>query len=150
MFSTGSMTHSVRYCIFCVRQVKSGSIFDNVLVTDDEKFAEDFGEKTWGASKDGEKKMKEDHDEEERKQREEEEKKRKDGQCACQVICEHKICLLCYQILFTPLTVLVLEDIAGCLKCVCGPDEAIVCPSVLSYLLGNVKDVTKIGTSWTV
>ena len=61
-------------------QVKSGSIFDNVLVTDDEKFAEEFGEKTWGASKDGEKKMKEDHDEEERKQREEEEKKRKEGQ----------------------------------------------------------------------
>ena len=63
-----------------MQQVKSGSIFDNVLVTDDEKYAEDFGEKTWGASKDGEKKMKEDHDEEERKQREEEEKKRKDGQ----------------------------------------------------------------------
>jgi len=66
-------------CMQC--QVKSGSIFDNVLVTDDEKFAEDFGEKTWGASKDGEKKMKEDNDEEERKQREEEDKKRKDGQC---------------------------------------------------------------------
>jgi len=66
-------------CMQC--QVKSGSIFDSVLVTDDEKFAEDFGEKTWGASKDGEKKMKEDNDEEERKQREEEDKKRKDGQC---------------------------------------------------------------------
>lgn len=63
---------------FDLWQVKSGSIFDNVLVTDDEKFAEEFGEKTWGASKDGEKKMKEDHDEEERKQREEEEKKRKE------------------------------------------------------------------------
>lgn len=63
-----------------LQQVKSGSIFDNVLVTDDEKFAEDFGEQTWGASKDGEKKMKEDRDEEERKQREEEDKKRKEGQ----------------------------------------------------------------------
>jgi len=60
-------------------QVKSGSIFDNVLVTDDEKYAEESGEKTWGASKDQEKKMKEDHDEEERKQREEEEKKQKEG-----------------------------------------------------------------------
>jgi len=66
--------------VYCLLQVKSGSIFDNVLVTDDEKFAEDFGEKTWGAAKDGEKKMKEDHDEEERKQREEEDKKRKEGQ----------------------------------------------------------------------
>jgi len=60
--------------------VKSGSIFDNVLITDDETFAEEFGEKTWGASKDGEKKMKDDHEEEERKKREEEEKNRKDGQ----------------------------------------------------------------------
>jgi len=66
--------------VCCLQQVKSGSIFDNVLVTDDEKYAEDVGEKTWGASKDGEKKMKEDHDEEERKQREEEDKKRKEGQ----------------------------------------------------------------------
>ena len=60
--------------------MKSGSIFDNVLVTDDEKYAEEFAEKTWGASKDGEKKMKDDADEEERKQREEEEKKHKDGE----------------------------------------------------------------------
>jgi calreticulin len=63
---------------FDLWQVKSGSIFDNVLVTDDEKYAEEFAEKTWGKSKDAEKKMKDDHDEEERKKREEEEKKRKD------------------------------------------------------------------------
>jgi len=74
-------TNSDRNCY--VLQVKSGSIFDNVLVTDDEKFAEEFGDKTWGASKDGEKKMKEDHDEDERKQREEEEKNQKDGQYTC-------------------------------------------------------------------
>lgn len=61
--------------------MKSGSIFDNVLVTNDEAFAEEFGQQTWGASKDGEKKMKDDHEEEERKKREEEEKNRpKDGQ----------------------------------------------------------------------
>lgn len=63
---------------FDLWQVKSGSIFDNVLVTDDEKAAEEFGEETWGKSKAGEQKMKEDHDEEERKKREEEEKKRKE------------------------------------------------------------------------
>ena len=60
-------------------QVKSGTIFDNVLVSDDEKYAEQLAEETWGKSKDAEKKMKEKHDEEERKQREEEEKKRKEG-----------------------------------------------------------------------
>jgi len=67
-------------CRVCaVQQVKSGSIFDNVLVTDDAKYAEEFAEKTWGASKDGEKKMKDDHDEEERKKQDEEEKKQKEG-----------------------------------------------------------------------
>lgn len=32
-------------------QVKSGTIFDNFLITDDEKFAEEFGNETWGATK---------------------------------------------------------------------------------------------------
>lgn len=32
-------------------QVKSGTIFDNFLITDDEKFAEEFGSETWGATK---------------------------------------------------------------------------------------------------
>lgn len=61
-------------------QVKSGTIFDNMLITDDEKLAEKVGEETWGAMKEGEKKMKDKHDEEERKKREEEEKKRKEGE----------------------------------------------------------------------
>merc|ERR1712018_254723 len=53
-----------------VWQVKSGTIFDNILVTDDESFAEKEGDRLWGATKDGEKKMKDAQDEEERKQRE--------------------------------------------------------------------------------
>lgn len=32
-------------------QVKSGTIFDNFLITDDVKEAEDFGNETWGATK---------------------------------------------------------------------------------------------------
>ncbi|XP_051897847.1 calreticulin-like [Pristis pectinata] len=59
-------------------QVKSGTIFDNFLITDDEKYAEKVGKETWGATKDPEKKMKEQQDEEERKKREEEEKKDKE------------------------------------------------------------------------
>lgn len=41
-----------------VVQVKSGTIFDNVLIADDEEYAEEFGTETWGATKDAEKKMK--------------------------------------------------------------------------------------------
>jgi calreticulin len=63
---------------FDLWQVKSGSIFDNIIVTDDVKEAEKLAEETWAKSKDEEKKMKDKHDEEERKQREEEEKKRKE------------------------------------------------------------------------
>ncbi|XP_041358228.1 calreticulin-like [Gigantopelta aegis] len=63
---------------FDLWQVKSGSIFDNILITDDEKYAEEFGKETWGKTKDPEKKMKDDQDEEDRKNREEEEKKRKE------------------------------------------------------------------------
>lgn len=48
-------------------QVKSGSIFDNILVTDDEAYARKFAEKTWGASKDKEKAMFEKAEEEEKK-----------------------------------------------------------------------------------
>ncbi|XP_076879419.1 uncharacterized protein LOC143527923 [Brachyhypopomus gauderio] len=59
-------------------QVKSGTIFDNFLIGDDVKEAEDFGKDTWGATKGPEKKMKEKQEEEERKQREEEEKLKKD------------------------------------------------------------------------
>lgn len=32
-------------------QVKSGTIFDNFLITDDVKEAEEFGKETWGATK---------------------------------------------------------------------------------------------------
>jgi calreticulin len=63
---------------FDLWQVKAGTIFDNILLTDDEKFAEQVGEETWGATKDGEKKMKDAQDEEEKKAREEEEAKRKE------------------------------------------------------------------------
>ena len=65
---------------FDLWQVKSGTIFDNVLITDDEAYAEKFGEDTWGVTKDGEKKMKDRHDEEEKAKREEEDNKRKDGE----------------------------------------------------------------------
>merc|ERR1711868_89123 len=34
-------------------QVKSGTIFDNILVTDDVDYAKSHGEKTWKAQKDG-------------------------------------------------------------------------------------------------
>lgn len=62
---------------FDLWQVKSGTIFDNIIITDDEKTAEEHGDSTWGKTKDPEKKMKEEQDEVERKQREEEEAKRK-------------------------------------------------------------------------
>jgi len=38
-------------------QVKAGTIFDNILVTDDVEYAVQFMEETYGASKEGEKKM---------------------------------------------------------------------------------------------
>merc|ERR1719321_1220476 len=76
-----------------VWQVKSGTIFDNILVTDDVEYAKAHGEKTWKAQKDGEKAMKEKADEEKRKadeekrkadeekrKKEEEEKKAKEGE----------------------------------------------------------------------
>ena len=53
-------------------QVKAGTIFDNFLVTDDIDEAKKIGDETWGAIKDGEKKMKDEQDEEERKKAEEE------------------------------------------------------------------------------
>jgi calreticulin len=59
---------------FDLWQVKSGTIFDNILLTDDEKYAEEFGTETWGATKDAEKKMKERIDEEDRKKEEDKRK----------------------------------------------------------------------------
>merc|ERR1712212_391129 len=63
---------------FDLWQVKSGTIFDNILITDDVDFAKEFGDSTWGKTKDPEKKMKDEQDEEDRKKREEEEKLRKE------------------------------------------------------------------------
>jgi calreticulin len=50
-------------------QVKSGTIFDSIIVTDSLEEAQAFAEETWGASKDGEKKMFDDHTAEEAKKR---------------------------------------------------------------------------------
>merc|ERR1712093_718778 len=61
-----------------VWQVKSGTIFDNLLITDDVEYAKQHGEKGWKAQKDGEKAMKEKADEEKRKKDEEDRKKREE------------------------------------------------------------------------
>ena len=50
--------------------MKSGTIFDNILITDDEDYAEKQGNEVWKVTSVGEKKMKEQQDEEERKARE--------------------------------------------------------------------------------
>ncbi len=39
-------------------QVKAGTIFDNFLITDDEAYAEEVGNETWGETKGPEKTMK--------------------------------------------------------------------------------------------
>merc|ERR1712054_386440 len=59
-------------------QVKSGTIFDNLLITDDVDYATAHAEKTWKAQKDGEKAMKEKADEEKRKKDEEERAKKEE------------------------------------------------------------------------
>lgn len=63
---------------FVLFQVKSGTIFDNILITDDEDHAAKRGKELWGETKDPEKKMKDEQDEVERKEREAEEAKRKE------------------------------------------------------------------------
>jgi len=65
---------------FDLWQVKSGTIFDNVLITDSVEYAEEHGKETWGKTKEPEKKMKDAQDEEDRKKREEEEKNNKDDE----------------------------------------------------------------------
>ncbi|XP_020953285.1 calreticulin-like [Sus scrofa] len=57
-------------------QVKSGSIFDNFLLTNDEKFAEVVGNKTQGIRKDIEKQRRELHEEMEKRKQQEEAKKK--------------------------------------------------------------------------
>jgi calreticulin len=66
---------------FDLWQVKSGTIFDNILVTDDEKYAEKFGAETWGATKDPEQAAKTRLDEEEKK-KEEEKRKEEEAKAA--------------------------------------------------------------------
>jgi calreticulin len=61
-----------------VWQVKSGTIFDNMLITDDVEYAKEHAKKTWEAAKDGEKAAKEKADEEKRKKDEEERAKKEE------------------------------------------------------------------------
>ncbi|CAF3413211.1 unnamed protein product [Rotaria sp. Silwood1] len=61
---------------FDLWQVKSGTIFDNIIITDSVQRAEEFAKETWVKTKEPEKKMKDDQDEVERKKEEEERKKR--------------------------------------------------------------------------
>ncbi|WP_411016707.1 hypothetical protein, partial [Salmonella sp. s51944] len=63
---------------FDLWQVKSGTIFDNVLISDSVEDAEKQAKDLWEVTKEAEKKMKDTQDEEERKKREEEEAKRKE------------------------------------------------------------------------
>jgi len=59
-------------------QVKSGTIFDNLMITDDPAEAKKAGEDLWAVTKDAEKKMKDEQDEEERKKAEADAKKDED------------------------------------------------------------------------
>jgi len=65
---------SLGYVGFELWQVKSGSIFDNIIVTDDVKESEEFLAKTYTSGKDAEKSM---FDEKEKQQREADEAERK-------------------------------------------------------------------------
>jgi calreticulin len=67
---------------FDLWQVKSGTIFDNIFITDDVDAAKKFGEETFKVTAEGEKKMKEAADEVERKrmEKEAEEQKAKDAE----------------------------------------------------------------------
>lgn len=67
---------------FEIWQVKSGTIFDNIIVTDDIAEAEEFAKETFEKTKEEEKKMKDKLDEEERKKQEEEDAKRKEEEDA--------------------------------------------------------------------
>merc|ERR1711953_623197 len=51
---------------FDLWQVKSGTIFDNMMITDDPAEAKAAGEALWAVTKEAEKKMKDAQDEEER------------------------------------------------------------------------------------
>ncbi|EHB18538.1 Calreticulin [Heterocephalus glaber] len=59
-------------------QIKSGSIFDNFLLTNDEEFAEEVGNKTWGIRKDAEKQQRELYEAMEKRRQEDDAKKKKE------------------------------------------------------------------------
>ena len=59
-------------------QVKSGTIFDNFLITNNEADAEEFGNETWGVTKAAEKQLKDQQDQEQRLKEEEEKKHKED------------------------------------------------------------------------
>ncbi|KAM5322266.1 LOW QUALITY PROTEIN: calreticulin-like [Glossophaga mutica] len=59
-------------------QVKSGSIFENFLLTSDEEFAEEVGNKTWGIRKEVEKQWRELFEEMVKRKQEEEAKKKRE------------------------------------------------------------------------
>merc|ERR1711894_102762 len=63
---------------FDLWQVKSGTIFDNIIITDDPAEAKKHGEDFWAVTKEAEKKMKDEQDVEERKKAEAEAKKDED------------------------------------------------------------------------
>jgi len=63
---------------FDLWQVKSGTIFDNIFITDDPAAAKKHGEDFWAVTKDAEKTMKDEQDEEERKKAEAEAAKDED------------------------------------------------------------------------
>merc|ERR1711915_598478 len=63
---------------FDLWQVKSGTIFDNLMITDDPAEAKKAREDLWAVTKDAEKKMKDEQDEEERKKAEADAKKDED------------------------------------------------------------------------
>jgi len=61
----------IKYVGIDIWQVKAGSIFDNILITDDEDFARQVAKETFEVSAKGEKEKKEAKDEVERQEREE-------------------------------------------------------------------------------
>lgn len=69
---------SIGFVGFELWQVKSGTIFDNIIITDSVEEAEAFAKETFDKTKVEEKTMKDKQDEEDRKKQEEEEKKRKE------------------------------------------------------------------------
>merc|ERR1739838_264743 len=65
---------------FDLWQVKSGTIFDNLLIADDPAVAKKQGEDLWAATRDAEKKMKDEQDEEDRKKADAEAKDAEDDE----------------------------------------------------------------------